>query len=109
MLILPPLLPCTRSTSAHHHPPIQFKAAGHQHGLKNQSVLLVFGKPLDESNFFKNGLSVLLPVIPIDKPVLPTDLPVSVDFNHYRLIALSISILIYRSYRPIYRFSTSQI
>jgi hypothetical protein len=121
MLILPPLLPCTRSTAAHHHPPIQFRAAGHQHGLKNQSVFIKTGEigpdqfywflvnRLMNLIFLKNGLSVLVPVIPTDKPVLPTDLPVSADFNHYRLTDLSISIPVYRSYRPIYRFMTSQI
>jgi hypothetical protein len=50
------------------------------------------------------------------KPVLPTGLPVLVDFNHCQLTGLPVLVSVYRSYQsinrsygPVYRFSTSQM
>jgi predicted neutral ceramidase superfamily lipid hydrolase len=62
------------------------------------------------------GFGTGLPVIPTGKPILPIGLLVSVNFNHCRSIDLLILVPVYRSYqsvnrsyRPVYRFSTSQM
>jgi hypothetical protein len=76
---------------------------------RSRLILSVFSKPLGESDFFLKkwfiGFGTGLPVIPTGKPVLPISLLVSADFNHCRPTDLPVLVPVYRSYRPVYRFS----